>query len=216
MRQSAMPGSAVVHIIDDDEALRESLAFLLGTAHLEVRAYESATAFLDALPRAEPGCIITDVRMPGISGVELLRRLKSLEAAFPVIVITGHGDVPLAVEAMKLGAVDFLEKPFEDDALIAAVQSALGRHEHDARRAAKKAETFERIASLSARERQVLDGLVAGNPNKTIAFDLGISPRTVEIYRANVMTKMKATSLSDLVRMALLGGLLSASSGKED
>ena len=211
-----MPGSSVVHVIDDDEALRESLAFLLGTAHLEVRAYESATAFLDALPRAEPGCIITDVRMPGISGVELLRRLKSLEAAFPVIVITGHGDVPLAVEAMKLGAVDFLEKPFEDDALIAAVQSALGRHEHDARRAAKKAETFERIASLSARERQVLDGLVAGNPNKTIAFDLGISPRTVEIYRANVMTKMKATSLSDLVRMALLGGLLSASSGKED
>jgi two-component system, LuxR family, response regulator FixJ len=211
-----MPGSSVVHIIDDDEALRESLAFLLGTAHLEVRTYESATAFLDALPRAEPGCIITDVRMPGISGVELLRRLKNLEAAFPVIVITGHGDVPLAVEAMKLGAVDFLEKPFEDDALIAAVQSALGRHEHDARRAAEKAETFERIASLSARERQVLDGLVAGNPNKTIAFDLGISPRTVEIYRANVMTKMKATSLSDLVRMALLGGLLSASPGTKD
>ena len=211
-----MPGSAVVHIIDDDEALRESLAFLLGTAHLEVRAYESATAFLDALPRAEPGCIITDVRMPGISGVELLRRLKSLGAAFPVIVITGHGDVPLAVEAMKLGAVDFLEKPFEDDALIAAVQSALGRHEHDARRAAEKAETFQRIASLSARERQVLDGLVAGNPNKTIAFDLGISPRTVEIYRANVMTKMKATSLSDLVRMALQGGLLSASPGTKD
>jgi two-component system response regulator FixJ len=124
--------------------------------------------------------------------------------------------VPLAVDAMKLGAVDFLEKPFEDDALIAAVQSALGRHEHDARRAAEKAETFERIASLSARERQVLEGLVAGNPNKTIAFDLGISPRTVEIYRANVMTKMKATSLSDLVRMALLSGLLSASPGTED
>ena len=211
-----MPGSSVVHIIDDDEALRESLAFLLGTARLEVHTYESATAFLDALPRAEPGCIITDVRMPGLSGVELLRRLKSLEAAFPVIVITGHGDVPLAVEAMKLGAVDFLEKPFEDDALIAAVQSALGRHEHDARRAAEKAETFERIVSLSARERQVLEGLVAGNPNKTIAFDLGISPRTVEVYRANVMTKMKATSLSDLVRMALLGGLLSASPGTAD
>ncbi len=211
-----MPGSSVVHVIDDDEALRESLAFLLGTARLAVRTYESATAFLAALPRAEPGCIITDVRMPGISGVDLLRRLKSLEAAFPVIVITGHGDVPLAVEAMKLGAVDFLEKPFEDDALIAAVQSALGRHEHDARRTAEKAEIFERIASLSARERQVLEGLVAGNPNKTIAFDLGISPRTVEIYRANVMTKMKAASLSDLVRMALLGGLLSASPGTKD
>jgi len=208
-----MPGSAVVHVIDDDEALRESLAFLLGTARLAVRTYESATAFLHALARAEPGCIITDVRMPGISGVELLRRLKSLEAPFPVIVITGHGDVPLAVEAMKLGAVDFLEKPFEDDALVAAVQSALGRHEHDARHAAEKAEIFERIASLSARERQVLDGLVAGNPNKTIAFDLGISPRTVEIYRANVMTKMKAKSLSELVRMALVGGLLSPASG---
>lgn len=211
-----MPGSSAVHVIDDDEALRESLAFLLGTAHLRVRTYESATAFLDALPRAEPGCIITDVRMPGISGVELLRRLKSLEAPFPVIVITGHGDVPLAVEAMKLGAVDFLEKPFEDDALVAAVQSALGRHEHDARHAAEKAEIFERIASLSERERQVLEGLVAGNPNKTIAFDLGISPRTVEIYRANVMTKMKAKSLSELVRMALVGGLLNASPGTED
>src|SRR6266699_4582999 len=161
-RKSAMPNSSVVHVIDDDEALRESLAFLLGTAHLAVRTYESATAFLDALPRTDPGCIVTDVRMPGISGVELLRRLKNLEAAFPVIVITGHGDVPLAVEAMKLGAVDFLEKPFEDDALIAAVQSALGRHQHDARRAAEQAETNERIASLSARERQVLEGLVVG------------------------------------------------------
>jgi two-component system, LuxR family, response regulator FixJ len=211
-----MPGSSVVHVIDDDEALRESLAFLLGAAHLEVRTYESATAFLDALPRAEPGCIITDVRMPGLSGVELLRRLNSREAVFPVIVITGHGDVPLAVEAMKLGAVDFLEKPFEDDALVTAVQSALGRREHDARHAAEKAQIFERIASLSERERQVLDGLVAGNPNKTIAYDLGISPRTVEVYRANVMTKMKAKSLSELVRMALVGGLLSPASGSED
>jgi two-component system response regulator FixJ len=210
-----MPVSSVVHVIDDDEALRESLAFLLATAHLTVRTYESATLFLDALTQAEPGCIITDVRMPGISGVELLRRLKSLQAGFPVIVITGHGDVPLAVEAMKLGAVDFLEKPFEDDALLAAVQSALGRREHDARRVAEKAETCERIASLSARERQVLEGLVAGHPNKTIAFDLGISPRTVEIYRANVMTKMNAASLSDLVRMALLGGLLSPSTDAE-
>jgi two-component system response regulator FixJ len=210
-----MPISSVVHVIDDDEALRESLAFLLGTAHLTVRTYESATLFLNGLKQAEPGCIITDVRMPGISGVELLRRLKSLKAGFPVIVITGHGDVPLAVEAMKLGAVDFLEKPFEDDALLAAVQSALGRREHDAKRAAEKAETGERIASLSARERQVLEGLVAGHPNKTIAFDLGISPRTVEIYRANVMTKMKAASLSDLVRMALQGGLLSLTPGPE-
>jgi len=206
-----MPYDSVVHVIDDDEALRESLAFLLGTAHLKVRTYESATAFLGGLSRVEPGCIITDVRMPGISGVELLRRLKSLGVAFPVIVITGHGDVPLAVDAMKLGAVDFLEKPFEDDALLAAVRSALGRHDQYARREAEKAEIFQRIASLSPRERQVLEGLVAGNPNKTIAFDLGISPRTVEIYRANVVTKMQATSLSDLVRMALVGGVLSPS-----
>jgi two-component system, LuxR family, response regulator FixJ len=153
--------------------------------------------------------------MPGITGVELLRRLKSLEAAFPVIVISGHGDVPLAVEAMKLGAIDFLEKPFEDDALLAAVRSALGRREQDARREAERAEISQRIAILSERERQVLDGLVAGNPNKTIAFDLGISPRTVEIYRANVMTKMQAASLSDLVRMALISGLLSASPNLE-
>jgi two-component system, LuxR family, response regulator FixJ len=211
-----MPDSSVVHVIDDDEALRESLAFLLGTAQLAVRTYESATAFLEALPRVEAGCVITDVRMPGISGVELLRRLRSLRAPFPVIVITGHADVPLAVEAMKMGAVDFLEKPFEDDAVIAAVRSALGRHEHDARRAAEKAETLGRIASLSAREREVLDGLVAGKPNKIIAFDLGISPRTVEIYRANVMTKMKAASLSELVRMALAGGLLGAAPGTQE
>ena len=211
-----MPDKAVVHVIDDDEALRDSVAFLLGAAHMQVRTYESAMAFLEALRNAEPGCIVTDVRMPGMTGVELLRQLRERETGFPVIVITGHADVPLAVEAMKLGALDFLEKPFDDEALIAAVESAMGRHEQDARRSAEKVATMERIASLSARERQVLEGLVAGNPNKTIAFDLGISPRTVEIYRANVMTKMKAASLSDLVRMALLGGLLNASPGDEN
>ena len=210
-----MAADAIVHVIDDDEGVRQSLEFLLRASGVTARTYESALAFLNALPTIETGCVITDVRMPGISGVELLRRLRSLNVGFPVIVITGHGDVPLAVEAMKLGAVDFLEKPFEDDALLAAVQSALGRRELDARHAAEKAETGERIASLSARERQVLEGLIAGHPNKTIAFDLGISPRTVEIYRANVMTKMKAASLSDLVRMALQGGLLSPSPGLE-
>ena len=204
-----MPDKSVVHVIDDDEALRESLAFLLETAHFEVRTYDSALRFLEALRHADPGCIITDVRMPGMTGLELLRQLANLESTFAVIVITGHGDIPLAVEAMKLGAVDFLEKPFDDNALIAAVRSALSRRERDLERDSEKLEIHSRIAALSNRERQVLEGLVAGHANKTIAFDLGISPRTVEIYRANLMTKMQASSLSDLVRMTLMAGMLS-------
>jgi two-component system response regulator FixJ len=203
-----MPSNNVVHLIDDDEALRDSLSFLLSSAQFEVRTYETALMFLEALPRAEPGCIITDVRMPGMSGVDLLRRLNALQATYPVIVITGHGDVPLAVEAMKLGAVEFLEKPFEDGILISAIRAAMNRHERHTQRLAEISDVLARVATLSNRERQVLGGLVAGHPNKTIAFDLGISPRTVEIYRANVMTKMQASSLSDLVRMAVLAGFI--------
>lgn len=203
-----MPADAMVHVIDDDTAVRKSLAFLLQTARLEVRTYESAEAFLQTRPQVTSGCVITDVSMPGISGVDLLRRLRNLKIAIPVIVITGHGDVPLAVEAMKIGAADFFEKPFDDEALLAAVRDALDLHKTDSKRQVERAEINERLASLSSRERQVLEGLVAGHPNKTIAFDLGISPRTVEIYRANVMTKMQAGSLSDLVRMALIGGML--------
>ena len=206
-----MPDKPVVHVIDDDEAVRESLSFLLGTAHFEVRVYDSAVRFLEGLGQAEPGCIITDVRMPGMSGLDLLRQLAALGATFAVIVITGHGDVPLAVEAMKLGAIDFLEKPFDDNALIAAVRSALNRRERDLEHDSEKLEIHGRIAALSNRERQVLEGLVAGQANKTIAFALGISPRTVEIYRANLMTKMRASSLSDLVRMALLAGIVASS-----
>jgi two-component system response regulator FixJ len=209
-----MPDKPVVHVIDDDEALRESLSFLLGTAHFEVRVYDSAVGFLEGLGQAAPGCIITDVRMPGMSGLDLLRQLAALGATFAVIVITGHGDVPLAVEAMKLGAVDFLEKPFDDNALIAAVRSALNRREHDLEHDSEKLEIHGRIAVLSNRERQVLEGLVAGQANKTIAFALGISPRTVEIYRANLMTKMHASSLSDLVRMALLAGIVASSGSR--
>jgi two-component system, LuxR family, response regulator FixJ len=203
-----MAADAIVHVIDDDEAVRQSLEFLLRTAGVTARTYESAAAFLNTLPTIETGCIITDVRMPGISGIELLRRLGEMQVRLPVIVITGHGDVPLAVEAMKNGAVDFLEKPFEDEHLIGSVRSALDRLQQNAAHDAKRAEVEARLATLTNREREVLQGLVAGKPNKIIAFDLSISPRTVEIYRANVMTKMSAASLSELVRMALVGGLM--------
>jgi two-component system, LuxR family, response regulator FixJ len=196
------------HVIDDDEAVRESIDFLLRSAKLTVKTYDSAAAFLEVAPTIGSGCIITDVRMPGLSGIDLLRRLKEMQIGLPVIVITGHGDVPLAVEAMKFGAVDFLEKPFDDDVLLASVRSALNRLEASAALETERAELRARIATLTHRERDVLGGLIAGHPNKIIAFDLEISPRTVEIYRANVMTKMKAGSLSELVRMALVAGLM--------
>ncbi|MGO9702753.1 MAG: response regulator FixJ [Xanthobacteraceae bacterium] len=198
----------IVHVIDDDEALRDSLAFLLRTADIEVRTYASAVAFLDALPDARASCVITDVRMPGMSGIDLLRRLQELKIGMPVIVITGHGDVPLAVEAMKIGALDFLEKPFDDDVLLTSVRSALSRQDGKTKRHTERAEIESKLAALSNRERDVLGGLVAGRANKQIAYDLGISPRTVEIYRANLMNKMQAGSLSDLVRMALIVGMV--------
>jgi two-component system response regulator FixJ len=200
----------VVHIIDDDEGLRESLAFLLRSANLEVRSFESAKAFLDELLHAVPGCVITDVRMPDMSGIELLRRLKELKLGVPVIVITGHGDIALAVEAMKIGATDFFEKPFDDDLLVASVRAALRQQEDQTKRGAERAEIEHRISSLSPREKDVLAGLIEGRANKQIAFDLGISPRTVEIYRANLMNKMQANSLSDLVRMALIAEMLNS------
>ena len=205
-----------VHVIDDDEAMRHSLAFLFRTARIQAETYDSATAFLNMLPQIKAGCVVTDVRMPGLSGIDLLRRLRELNSALPVIVITGHGDVPLAVEAMKFGAVDFLEKPFDDEVLLGAVRSAIKTRSNDQDRQALKAAINDRLTLLSNRERDVLEGLVAGNPNKTIAYDLGISPRTVEIYRANVMTKMQAASLSDLVRMALIGEFLTICRWVED
>ena len=197
-----------VYVIDDDEAVRQALAFQLGSAGIDVRTYESASAFLKVAPSVRAGCIITDMKMPEVSGIELLRRLRELKVAVPVIVITAHGDVPLAVEAMKIGAVDFLEKPFEDEVLLASVQSALDRNNREQKRQAERGTIERRLAALSPRERDVLEGLVAGHSNKQIAYDHGISPRTVEDYRAGLMTKMHATSLSDLVRMALVAGIL--------
>lgn len=196
----------VVHVIDDDEDVRQSLAFLLSAAGLAVRIHDSAVAFLQVLPEIQEGCIVTDIRMPDMDGLELQRRLRDLRPGWPVIVMTGHGDVPLAVEAMKAGAIDFIEKPFDDEVLLSAVRSALARHATDSAREARTAAVRERVAKLSEREREVLVRLVDGKPNKVIAYELGISPRTVEVYRANVMTKMQADSLSDLVRMALLEG----------
>jgi two-component system response regulator FixJ len=203
-----MSAKDFVQIIDDDDALRDSLTFLLSSAGIEAKSYDSAATFLNDPQRTASGCIITDVRMPGMSGIDLLRKLKADGVSVPIIVMTGHGDVPLAVEAMKLGAFDFIEKPFDDDALLASVRGALGAQEKHAREETQRQEIEARLAQLSARERQVLDGLVAGHANKVIAYDLGISPRTVEIYRANVMTKMQANSLSELVRMALVSGAL--------
>ena len=199
--------NAVVHVIDDDEAIRQSLEFLLQTARIAVKTYPTATAFLEVLPDVGSGCIVTDVRMPGMSGIELLRRLQDLAIGVPVIVVTGHGDVPLAVEAMRIGAVDFLEKPFDDEVLLASVRSALKQQDGQVRRDTERADIESRLAALSSRERDVLNGLIAGHANKVIAFDLGISPRTVEIYRANLMNKMQAGSLSELVRMALIAGI---------
>lgn len=203
-----MPSSAVVHLIDDDEAVRHSLAFVLTAAGQAVRVYESGSAFLVALQTLQPGCIVSDVRMPGVDGLELLRKLRELGVDMPVIIITGHADVPLAVEAMKAGASDFIEKPFDDETLLRAIRVALESYEASSDRDAERAEIRGRLNSLTPREREVLDGLLAGYPNKTIAYDLKLSPRTVEVHRGNVMAKMGATSLSSLVRMALTAKVL--------
>jgi len=202
---SSMPK---VYVIDDDAAMRDSLNFLLDAANFEVALFESATNFLEVLPRLDFGCVISDIRMPGIDGIELLRQMKLLDSRFPIVIITGHGDVPLAVEAMKLGAVDFLEKPFEDDRLIGIIEAAIRQNEPAAKDEAVTQDIAARIESLSPRERQVMDGLIAGRSNKMIARNYDISPRTIEVYRANVMTKMQAGSLSELVRLAMRAGLL--------
>jgi two-component system response regulator FixJ len=199
-----------VYVIDDDAAMRDSLDFLLGSAGLSVRLFDSAQIFLNDLPNLAFGCVVTDIRMPGMDGMELLRRLNSSSSArrLPVIVMTGHGDIPLAVEAMKLGALDFLEKPFEDERLIGMIETALSQSESGPKSEAAAGEMATRVASLTQRERQVMQGLVTGQSNKVIAREYDISPRTVEVYRANVMTKMQAGSLSELVRFAIRAGVI--------
>jgi two-component system, LuxR family, response regulator FixJ len=199
-----MPTDAVVHLIDDDEGVRQAVAFLLTSSGFAVRVYESAVAFLDALGSVQPGCVVTDVRMPGMDGLALQRELNIRDIRLPVIVMTGHGDVPLAVEAMKAGAVDFIEKPFNDEALLSSIRAAIDRHTRDAQRGNEITAIKAKLASLSPREREVLDGLIAGLPNKTIAYDLKISARTVEVHRANLMARMGANSLADLVRMVFV------------
>ena len=198
-----MSADVVIHIVDDEEPVRKSLAFLLTMSDHAVRVHESATAFLAIASGLDRACLVTDLRMPDMSGVELLKKLREEDAMLPTIVITGHADVPMAVEAMKAGALDFIEKPFEDDVLLDAIDRAineLGKHAktpHDA------SAVRERMSRLTEREQQVMRGIVAGLPNKTIAYDLDISPRTVEVHRANVMAKMQARNLPELVRMVL-------------
>ncbi|MFA4950750.1 response regulator FixJ [Brevundimonas sp.] len=200
-----MTTDAIIHVIDDDAAVRDSLAFLLETADLTARTYESAIDFL-AEPERPAGCIVTDVRMPDMTGIELARRLRDSGSVEPVIVITGHADVPMAIEAMRAGVVDFIEKPFDDEVLLASIHRVLDQSRKATSADAERRAIAVRLDTLSPRERDIVDGLVKGHANKVIAFDLGISPRTVEVYRANAMTKMHAGSLSELVRMVMTTG----------
>lgn len=193
----------IVHIIDDDPVVCHSIRLLLETEGLETRTYITALDFLAAVGPDDCGCVVTDVRLPGMSGVELLTHLAARRLNLPVIVITGQADVALAVRAMKQGAVDFMEKPFRDSTLIASVRKALQRKFISPEQGAAAQEFRARMATLTSRERDVLDGLINGKSNKSIAQELGISFRTVEIYRANLMKKTQAGSLPELVRMAI-------------
>jgi two-component system, LuxR family, response regulator FixJ len=202
-----MSDKTVIHVIDDDAAMRDSLAFLLDVNGFKPQVHESADAFLKATSVDAVRCVVSDIRMPGMTGVELVRKLKGDGFSCPVILITGHGDVALAVEAMKAGAIDFIEKPFDDAALLGAIRTALEARPAEAGDNSAKKDAEARLADLSPRERDVLQGLVAGKINKVIAHDLSISPRTVEVYRANLMAKTGARSMSELMRIALAAGL---------
>jgi two-component system response regulator FixJ len=192
----------LVHLVDDDEAIRRSVGFMLKTSGFHVRTYESGIEFLKGAGHIEPGCILLDIRMPGMDGLEVQAALREKGVTLPVIIMTGHGDVSLAVQAMKAGAVDFIEKPFEKAVLLSAIEHAVERLQKSAANQDRADEAAVRLQALTPREREVLDGLAKGLPNKTIAYDLGISPRTVEIHRANVMSKLCVRSLSEALRIA--------------
>jgi two-component system, LuxR family, response regulator FixJ len=193
----------LVHVIDDDAAVRDAVGLLLSTEGFEVQTYPSALAFLAAIGASQEGCVVTDVRMPEMNGIDLIAKMKEDRITMPVVVLTAHADVPLAVEAMKLGAVDFLEKPFDDEALFAAVGAALDRRDAENARMRECVEIRNRLTSLTRRESEILAGLLKGLSNKVIAHDLGISVRTAEVHRANIMAKMRAGNLAELVKMAL-------------
>ncbi len=194
----------IIFVVDDDEAVRLSTEMLVRSMGLRVESFDSAAEFLDDFDSQQPGCIILDIRMPGMSGLELQEHLNGLGATIPVIFVTGHGDVPMAVKAMKAGAVDFLQKPFRDQELIDRVHAALDRDTANREESEARASVQSRIDTLTTREVEVMEQVVEGRANKEIAFDLGLSPRTVEIHRARVMAKMMAASLPDLVRKVLL------------
>lgn len=202
-----MNDKVTIHVVDDDPAMRESLAFLLDVNGFKSKTYESADAFMASAALDGPSCVISDIRMPGLNGIELLRQLRKKQLSCPVVLMTGHGDIALAVEAMKAGAADFIEKPFDDAVLLRAIRTALQSHPSAQVDNAARKEAETRLAELSPRERDVLRGLVAGKINKVIAHELSISPRTVEVYRANLMAKTGARSMSELMRIALAAGL---------
>ena len=205
-----MSEARLVHLVDDDESIRRSVGFMLKTAGFRVQSYGSGAELLKAAKALENGCILLDIRMPGMDGLEVQEALKQAGVGLPVIIMTGHGDVPLSVRAMKAGAVDFIEKPFEKSVVISALEQGFATllRSHDSQERAKKA--IVRLQMLTPREREVLDGLAEGLPNKTIAYDLGISPRTVEIHRANLMTKLEVRSLSEALRLAFAAQELEA------
>ena len=197
----------IVHLVDDDEAIRRSAGFMLKTSGFKVNVYASGVELLKEAKDLAPGCILLDVRMPEMDGLQVQDALRERGVGFPVIVMTGHGDVGVAVQAMKAGAVDFIEKPFEKAVLLSAIEEGFSRIEHAGRSRARAEEALVRLQALTPRERDVLEGLVRGHPNKTIAYDLDISPRTVEIHRANLMSKLGVASLSEALRIAFAAGL---------
>lgn len=203
-----MSESRRVHIVDDEDAIRRSASFMLKTSGYAVSTYASGVEFLQKARDAEPGCVLLDVRMPGMDGLEVQAAMEERGISMPVVVLTGHGDVSVAVRAMKGGAIDFLEKPFEKARLLEAIGQAFARLDDLEGRAERAKDAAITVAGLTAREQDVLRGMTNGLPNKTIAFELGISPRTVEVHRANLMVKLQVKSLSEALRIAFAAGLL--------